>query len=437
MAKLSIVKASTDVTQYVFIQDSSSTTGAGLTGLAYNTASLVCYYVRPLAAAAVLTLATQTVTGAHSDGGFVEIDATNMPGVYRLDLSDAVCATGVNSVLVMLKGATNMAPVVLEIQLTSVNLNDAVRAGMTALPNAAADAAGGLAISDAGGLDLDTKLANTNEITVARMGALTDWIDAGRLDAILDAILVDTGTTLDGKIDTIDGIVDTILVDTNELQVDWTNAGRLDNILDTIAADVVNIDGAAMRGTDGANTTVPDAAGTAATLHGTTDGLITTIDTVVDAIKLVTDNLPNSGALTGISGAITALNDLSAAEVNAEVDTALSDIHLDHLLAVDYDPAVKPGVATALLNELVESDVGVSRFTTNALEQAPSGTGGDASAANQTTIINHLLDIKDGADGDFSDTADTLHDLRAKLNTISGDTPVNINHESTTVVRGD
>ena len=34
----------------------------------------------------------------------------------------------------------------------------------------------------------------------------------------------------------------------------------------TIAADVANIDGDAMRGTDGANTTVPDAAGTAATL---------------------------------------------------------------------------------------------------------------------------------------------------------------------------
>lgn len=33
--------------------------------------------------------------------------------------------------------------------------HDAVRLGLTALPNAAADAAGGLAISDAGGLDLD------------------------------------------------------------------------------------------------------------------------------------------------------------------------------------------------------------------------------------------------------------------------------------------
>ena len=125
MAKLAIKKASTDVTTYVFIQDSSKTTGEGLAGLAYNTGSLVGYYVRPKGSATAITLATQTVTGDHSDGGFVEIDATNMPGVYRLDLPDAVCATGVNSVVVMLKGAANMAPVLLEIQLTDFDLNTA------------------------------------------------------------------------------------------------------------------------------------------------------------------------------------------------------------------------------------------------------------------------------------------------------------------------
>jgi hypothetical protein len=41
---------------------------------------------------------------------------------------------------------------------TAANPTDAVRFGLTALPNAAADAAGGLPISDAGGLDLDTVL---------------------------------------------------------------------------------------------------------------------------------------------------------------------------------------------------------------------------------------------------------------------------------------
>lgn len=56
------------------------------------------------------------------------------------------------------------------------------------LPAAPADAAGGLPISDAGGLDLDAKLANTNEVTAVRMGVLTDWINGGRLDLLLDAI---------------------------------------------------------------------------------------------------------------------------------------------------------------------------------------------------------------------------------------------------------
>ena len=118
MAKLALKKGSTDVSLYLFVQDGSASDGSGLTGLAYNTSGLVCYYVRPGAAAAQLSLVNQTVTGTHTDGGFVEIDSTNMPGLYRLDLSDAILASGVDSVVVMLHGATDMAPVLTEIQLT-------------------------------------------------------------------------------------------------------------------------------------------------------------------------------------------------------------------------------------------------------------------------------------------------------------------------------
>ena len=120
-----VKKDATNVTRYVFINDSSSTTGAGLTGLVWNSSGLVASYVRPLAVRVGITLATQTVTGAHSDGGFVEVDATNMPGLYRLDLPDAACATGVDFVTLMLKGATNMAPLPLVIPLTTVDLNAA------------------------------------------------------------------------------------------------------------------------------------------------------------------------------------------------------------------------------------------------------------------------------------------------------------------------
>src|ERR1044072_2001037 len=129
--KLKIKKVSTDVTIYLFIQDSSSTAGAGLTGLVYNSASLVCYYVRPLGSATQLTLATQTVTGAHSDGGFVEVSSSNMPGVYRLDLSDAIVASGVNSVTLLLKGATNMAQLPVEIELVAYDPQDATSLGIS------------------------------------------------------------------------------------------------------------------------------------------------------------------------------------------------------------------------------------------------------------------------------------------------------------------
>lgn len=131
--KLALAKGTTSYTVYLFIQNSSSTTGAGLTGLVYNSAGLVAYYVRNRGSATAITLATQTVTGGFSSGGFVEVDATNMPGVYRLDLPDAVLASGSDFAVVALKGATNMAPVALEIQLTGCDLNDAADLGLTAL----------------------------------------------------------------------------------------------------------------------------------------------------------------------------------------------------------------------------------------------------------------------------------------------------------------
>lgn len=133
MAKLQLVKGTTSYRAYVFIGDSSVSTGAGKTGLAFNTASLKAYYVRPGASATAISLVTQTVTGAYSSGGFVEIDSTNMPGVYRLDVPDAALATGVNAVVVMLSGATNMAPCVLEVELTEVNNQDATAFGVSRL----------------------------------------------------------------------------------------------------------------------------------------------------------------------------------------------------------------------------------------------------------------------------------------------------------------
>ena len=89
------------------------------------------------------------------------------------------------------------------------------------------------------------------------------------------------------------------------------------------------------------------------------------------------------------------------AEVQSEVQDAIEANHLDHLLAVTYDPASKPGAADALLNEVIENDGGVARFTANALEQAPSGTGASASAIADAVwdevLADHLTAGSTGA----------------------------------------
>lgn len=121
MAKLAIVKGTTSKLINVFVQDSSVTTGAGLAGLVYNSGSLTGYYIREGdSSATAITLATMTV-GTWASGGFKEIDATNAPGLYQLGIPDAALASGAKSVIVYLKGAANMAPVVLEIELTATD----------------------------------------------------------------------------------------------------------------------------------------------------------------------------------------------------------------------------------------------------------------------------------------------------------------------------
>jgi len=117
---------------------------------------------------------------------------------------------------------------------------------------------------------------------------------------------------------------------------------------------------------------------------------------LADTNELQTDDIP---------GDIAALNDLSAAEVNAEVDTGLSDIHLDHLFAVAFDSASPPGSATSFYNELTENDGGLTRFTANALEQGPSGGGGGASAAAIADAVWDELQNEHATAGSFGETA--------------------------------
>ena len=187
----------------IFLQDSSSSTGQGLSGLVFNSASLVASYRKGATGSrTAITLATQTVGGAFSSGGFVEIDATNMKGVYRLDIPNAAVDTE-GFVTLYLYGATNLLPTALRVDCRPLPV-DVKKFGGTALTAAAGipevkvasiaanavnasalatDAVAEIQSGLASQASVDTIQSDTNDIQTRLPAAL----ESGRIAAVLDS----------------------------------------------------------------------------------------------------------------------------------------------------------------------------------------------------------------------------------------------------------
>lgn len=163
----------TSATIPIFIADTSSTTGAGLSGLTSGTSGLVCEYRRQAQNAwTAVTLSAGTL-GTWSSGGFVADGA--LAGCYELGLPDASVASGARWVAVRLRGAANMLACLIEIELDAINYQDAVRFGLTALPNAN--------VSGVGGLLTAPTAANTGIASIATGGIAAISFAAGAIDA--------------------------------------------------------------------------------------------------------------------------------------------------------------------------------------------------------------------------------------------------------------
>lgn len=422
----------------------------------------------------VTAMTTPTVT---------ELDATNMPGVYTLLLDEdmTIGAGNDSEEMVFHITATGMAPVTRTIELYRPKFTVGATLALTDI-NAECDTA----ISDA---------------------ALATAANLATVDTNVDAILVDTGTTIPGTLSTIDGKVDTVDTVVDGIQTDLSNGtdglgaikGAVDGLNDLSAADVntqvdtaladydgptkaemdsafTEIKGATFSGatdsleairdrgdaawTTGAGGSSPSAAdiraeidsnstqlaaivadtnelqtnqGDWATATGfATSGALATVDTNVDAILVDTG--------TTIPAQITALNDLSAAQVNAEVDTALTDYdaptkaELDAGLAAlnDLDAAgvrTAVGLATANLDtQLTTIDTNVDSVLVDSGTTIPAQIAGlnDLSSADvatelatydgptNTEMVAAFTEIKGAT---FSGTTDSLEAIRDRGDT--------------------
>lgn len=369
--KLLIKKDKTSKLLRVFIQDSSVSTGAGLTGLVYNSASLTAYYIREGAASPTsITLATMTV-GTWASGGFKEVDATNMPGLYELGIPNAVLATGADSVVVMLKGATNMAPVVIEIQLVDFDPQDSVRLGLTALPNAAAEAAGGLYTRGSGtgqinqgtGGKVDVNLVNWNGTAVAtpdtagypkvtiKSGTGTGEVNFAtpgypdvNLKYILGGLLTEaSGGNILGAFKkffdkssptgTVNSIPDAVAGASGGLLIAGSNAATTVNITGNLTGNVSGSVGS-VTGNVGGNVT-----GSVGSLGATAKSDVNT--EVVDALNVDTYAEPGQGTPAATATLAAKLNYLYKAWRNRNTQTATQwKLYADDATTVDQKAAV-------------------------------------------------------------------------------------------------
>ncbi len=310
-----IKKDSTNVSVEIYIID--DTDGTPETGVVFNTAGIDLNYRRDGAVVVSITeidLTTPALTDAHEDGGFLHVSN----GRYRLDVPDAAFATGVSQVTI---GGTVTGMVVLPvtIQLVDFDPDDAVRMGLTALPNAAADAGGGLPISDAGGLDLDSVLSGNTPQTgdnFARLGA-----PAG---ASLSADIADVPTISEFNARTL------------------VAASYFDSAVDTVAnvTTVATLTGhTAQTGDSFARLGAPAGVDTAADIAALK---AETVLIVADTSELQTDDLP---------GLIAALNDVST----ADLDTAVNKGFVTTTMAESYAADGAIGTPAQLLYEIVQN----------------------------------------------------------------------------------
>jgi hypothetical protein len=131
MAKQDVLIGQTDYSVLVFIPDSSSSSGAGKTGL--NNTHVDFSYTRVetgndvVITGGITPQALTNLTDAHLDWGFKEVSSTEAPGLYRLDIHDNVFASGAWSAVVFVRdaGSNNVAPVALEFQLVGQNPQNA------------------------------------------------------------------------------------------------------------------------------------------------------------------------------------------------------------------------------------------------------------------------------------------------------------------------
>ena len=133
MSKQKTTRAKTSRSLVVFIADTSSTTGGGLSGVTHTSSGLVLEYRRQNQSTWTSVTPVSKTLGTYVSGGIVADGS--LAGAYEVDFPDAAFASaaGVEWVALRIRGVASMLPVLIEIELDAVDYQDAAAFGLSRL----------------------------------------------------------------------------------------------------------------------------------------------------------------------------------------------------------------------------------------------------------------------------------------------------------------
>ncbi len=387
----------------IIIYDTSSTTGAGLSGVTHSSSGLVFEYRRQGQSSWTSVTPVSATLGTYTSGGIVA--SGSRAGRYEIGIPDAALAAGARFVEVCLRGVANMHPVDIEIELDQLNYQDSVRAGLTALPNAAAGANGGLPTGDSSGrvtlaavthtgATVPTVTAVTNAIvlpssaTINITGNITGNL-SGSVGSVTGSVGSVTGNVGGNVAGSVNSVTSPVTVGTNN---DKTGYALTQAFPSNFASLGINGSGHISR------VTLVDTTTTNTDMRGTDNAALATNWTATRAgyldSVLIAANSNRTVQVTGSNHVAADIHELQPAVID-NTHFAAGAIDSNALAAsAATEIATAVGGLTQLVDlttMIVNDGTANARFSTSALQNAPTGGGGGTGGGARTVVVTVTL----------------------------------------------
>ena len=371
--KRTIKAGTTDFNLTVIAYDNTSTSGAGLSGLTHTTSGLILEYRRSGDSSwTQLGVGTGLVAGtlgSYVSGGIVASGSRS--GRYQIGIPNGAIAAGATFVEICLRGATNMHPIDIEIQLDAVDYQT--------------DAFGALKPTTAG-RTLDVSSGGEAGIDLANVGSPSTTLN-------LSGTTIKTATDI--EVDTQDiqnrlpsGLVGGRMASIAEVVGDKTGYALTQAFPSNFAALGINGSGHISR------VTLVDTTTTNTDMRGTNNAALASNWTATRAgyldSVLIAANSNRTVQVTGSHHVAADIHELQPAVID-NTHFAAGAIDSNALAAsAATEIATAVGALTQLVDlttMIVNDGTANARFSTSALQNAPTGGGGGGTGTGARTVV--------------------------------------------------